>query len=36
MKIDQSTVRVKYELQVIEPVCLEEVTVSFLKRSREE
>jgi hypothetical protein len=36
MKIDQPTVRVKYELQVIEPVCLEEETASFLKRSRKE
>jgi predicted GTPase len=34
MHISQKTVRVKYELQVLGPVCLEEVMERFLQRSR--
>jgi predicted GTPase len=34
VKIDKPTVRVKYELQVLEPVCLEEVVDDFLKKER--
>ena len=33
MIVDKPTVRVKYELQVLGPVCLEEVLDDFLKRS---
>jgi uncharacterized membrane protein YhaH (DUF805 family) len=36
MKIGKKTIRVKYGLQVLGPVCLEEVVESFLKRSQEE
>ena len=36
MKVNKQTVRVKYELQVLGPVCLEEVMDKFLARSRKE
>lgn len=31
IKVNQQTVRVKYELQVIGPICLEEILDDFLK-----
>jgi predicted GTPase len=34
MKVDKPTVRVKYELQVLGPVCLEEVLDDFLRKKR--
>ncbi len=34
MKVDKETVRVKYELQVLGPICLEEVMDKFLAGSR--
>jgi len=36
MKVDKESVRVKYELQVLGPVCLEEVMDKFLTRSKRE
>jgi predicted GTPase len=34
MKVDKETVKVKYELQVLGPICLEEVMDKFLAGSR--
>ena len=36
MQVNKPTVRVKYELQVLGPVCLEDIMERFLARSRKE